>query len=606
MKNVSAFTPVIKLSTDVMGDLLLAANDRRMTVDEVDFDLLSYETYFQKNEGSEWQALEEQNLLECVTEAEIRSSTFSLRQEYQIQIREYRPHPHLDLRMSIAADKYKTKMVAIIDPRSIIPLKKGVQEWIKEAIVRKQLRHALLIGIYDRDLNREINRLLLKIQKEGPLTAPYRLSIGEFFPPVPPTDDAIILHYKKNKKDRSLIEGVHPGDLILEYIFPKQGRDGRGCDGNHIGVAEPQIKYASYIVIDEKTISREEDADSIRFYAKVSGYVEREKGVFTISQELQIDSASFRKTGSIEAGKDKEISLKIKQNISSEDSVGTGVKIDIQKLDVSGTVGSHAKIQACELTIGAQTHKKSDINVTENAMIHLHRGNLKAKEANINILEAGKVEADVVHVSSMMGGEIVAREVYVDILYSNARITALESITINRIEGEGNDLIIDPHSITAYHDKISALELEIQAKTAHLDEEGKAFVDRQRSFKENNSRIKQFQQRILNAQKSGTAPMKADLVRVSQYKAEAEKLKNIREELHEAQTRIHALHKELDQYYEADLHGVITHHGIYNGHNRVLFIDPKTHQEYAITPEGKVPKIRLDREGDEKKILLES
>ena len=603
---MSAFTPVIKLSTDVMGDLLLAANDRRMTVDEVDFDLLSYETYFQKDEGAEWQTLEEQKLLECATEAHLRSNTFSLRQEYQIQIREYRPHPYLDLRMSIAADKYKTKMVAIIDPRSIIPLKKGVQEWIKEAIVRKQLRHALLIGIYDHDLDKEINRLLLKIQKEGPLTAPYRLSIGEFFPPIPPTDDAIILHYKKNKKGGSLIEGVHPGDLILEYIFPKQGRDGRGCDGNHIGVAEPQIKYASYIVTDEKTISREEDAESIRFYAQVSGYVEREKGVFTISQELQIDSASFKKTGSIEAGKDKEISLKIKQNISSEDSVGTGVKIDIQKLDVSGTVGSHAKIQACELTIGAQTHKKSEITVTENAMIHLHRGNLKAKEANINILEAGKVEADVVHVSSMMGGEIVAREVFIDILYSNARITALESITINRIEGEGNNLVIDPYSISAYHDKISALELEIQAKTAHLDEEGKAFITRQHTFKENNSRIKQFQQRILNAQKNQTAPMKADLVRVSQYKAEAENLKNIREELQEAQTRIHALQAQLNQYYEADLHGVITHHGLYNGHNRVLFIDPKTRQEYAITPEGKVPRIRLQREGDEKKILLES
>ena len=34
-------------------------------------------------------------------------------------------------------------------------------------------------------------------------------------------------------------------------------------------------------------------------------------------------------------------------------------------IDVSGTVGGNAKIQACEVNIGAQTHRHSNINVTE-------------------------------------------------------------------------------------------------------------------------------------------------------------------------------------------------------------------------------------------------
>lgn len=599
-------TPTIQTSTNVMADLLQSAKSWDVPVDNIDFDLLSYETYFKGTIDEDWQNLRDCILLERTTESEIRSKIFLIRQEYQIRIREYQPHPYLDLRFSLATDKYKSKVVAIIEPSSKIPLKKGVQEWLKEAIKAKMLRHEFLIGLYDGNLDREINRLLLKIQKEGPLTALYKLPIGEFFPPVLPIDDTIILHFKKNKETKSFIDGVQPGELIFEYIFPKHGRDGRGCDGSFIEVPEPKVKYASYIVINEETIYSEEDASSIRFYASVSGFVERKKGVFTVSHELHIESATFKKTGSIETGLEKDISLKIKRKESNEDSIGSGVTIDVQKLDVSGTVGGNSKIQACEVNIGAQTHRKSHINVTEVANIHLHRGNLKAKVANIDIVESGKIEADIVSIQKMVGGEIFAREIYIDTLYSNARITALESITIGTIEGEGNKLIIDPHSIESYHDKISALEIDIRDKISRIQMESKEFASRQLSFKEKNSRIRQIQQRIVTTQKSGAEPMKADIVRLQQYKLEAEALKQSHEHIKRSEEHLISMKEELSKFYEADLHAVVTHHGIYNGMNRIVFIDPKTRQEYGITPEGKVTHIRLRQEGDEKKILLES
>ncbi|MFA5214796.1 hypothetical protein [Sulfuricurvum sp.] len=600
------FTPIVKSSTDIPEDLLNAANSRGISADRVDFDLLSYETYFKGTVDEEWQLLEGNDLLTQTTEIEIRSEHFQLRQEYQIRIRSPKPHPYLDLRFSIATDKTKSKAVAILDPSSTIPLKKGVQEWIKEAITRKKLLHKLFIGIGEDNLDQEINRLLLKIQKEGPLTAPYRLPIAECFPSVAPLNDAVLLHYKQLKKEKNLIEGVHPGDLLLEYVFPKHGRDGRSCNGQHIAVPEPIVKYSGFIVIDDATIRSEQNEESIRFYASVSGFIQRQKEIFSIAQELKIESASFKKTGSIEAGMDKDIALTIKQNISSQDAVGMGVNIDVQKLDISGTVGDNAKIQACELTIGSQTHKKSQINVTEIANIHLHRGNLKAKEANINILEAGKIEADIVRIKEMAGGEIIARIVHIETLYSNARITALESITIDNIKGEGNNLIINPHSINAYHEQIAALETDIRTKNSHLQEESKEFIARQISFKEKSSRIKQFQQRIIDAQKNGTTPMKADVARIQQYRAEAETLKQTAEELREKEAHIDTLRTELEKFYDADLHAVVTHHGNYSGHDRIVFIDPKTHQEYAISPKGKATHVRLRREGDEKRLIVES
>lgn len=596
---MSTFVPTTVVSENVAQDLKRTAIAHRVPVDNLDFDLLSHETYFKETTDEEWQQLKGNDLLMQTTEIEVRSPHFELRQEYQIHIRLEKPHPYLDLHFSIATDKTKTKVIAIIDPSSKIPLKKGVQEWIKEAIIRKMLRHGLLIGLYDQNLEKEITRLIIKIQKEGPLKFLYRLPIGEFFLPIPPINDKVILHYKEANKTNSLIEGVHPGDLILEYVLPKFGRDGRACSGEHIAVPDPSTKYANYIVIDPETVRSEQDEESVRFFATVSGFVERKNGVIFISQELQIESASLKKTGSIETGLDKDVSLKINKKVDSEDAVGMGVNIDVLKLDVSGTVGGNAKIQACEVNIGSQTHKKSQINVTENANIHLHRGNLKAKEANINILEAGRVEADVIRIQKMVGGEVIAREVHIDTLYSNARVTALESITIQNIEGDGNDLVIDPHAIESYHDMITELEVGIRDKNSRMQTEGKDFLARKLALKEKSSRIKEIQERVLIKQKKGELPLKADLVRLQQYKSETEALNEYSEKLKDIESEIHSMEEKLESLYEADLHAIITHFGVYNGHTRILFIDPKTRKEYTLSPDRQIIKIRLKKDIDE-------
>ncbi|MDP1784946.1 MAG: FapA family protein [Sulfuricurvum sp.] len=601
---MAEFTPVSKASSNIKEDLRLAASDRKLTANDVDFDLLSYETYYKRIEDTEWHPMNGDNVLEQITEEEMLSSEFLLQQQYQICIRPFVPHQYLDLRFSVAMSKATGKVTAVIDPTSVIPLKKGVQEWIKEVINRKKLRLGFMIGTADKELDKEIIRLLATIQKKGPLTDPYHLPIAKYFPPVDVINDAVILHYKKLNENNSYIQGVQPGDLLIEYVFPKPGRNGRGLDGAPIIIPEPTAQYAGVIQIDETTIVSEKDANSIRYYALVSGFVKCEKGIFLVAQELHLESVSMKTTGSIEAGTDKEISLTVEQQIFSEDAVGIGVHIDVQKVDISGTVGENTRIQAEELNIGAQTHRKSTIDVSQVANIHLHRGDLKAKEANIDVLEGGRIEADIVRVNKMLGGEIIARKVYVDVLYSHASIIALESIEINHIEGEGNALIIDPYSVRVYHEKISELVAKIQDKESLLKEHKETLSASQLLFKEKNTRIKQFQQRIVNAKKSGYEPMKADLIRIQHYKSEAHALHLSASKLREEEEYLDTLHAMVNQFYEADLHAVVTHHGTYNGNNRVAFIDPKTRQEYGIFPEGKIPHIRLDQSGEEKVLLL--
>lgn len=579
--------------------------DTDKTIQTIDFELLSYRTFYRGTADEEWFLLKESRLEYETTEIEIRSKNFEVRQEYQFLLYTSSSHPHFNLIASLAFDKYKSKAEIIIDPSSTIPLKKGIQEYLKREIWNHKLRHGLLIGITDNNLEEQINRLLLKIQKEGPLKAPYKMNIIHFFSPIDPINDSIILHYKKDDRT-TFIKGVQKDDLIFEYIFAKRGSNGRNCKGKFVLAPEPLIRYITAISIDHETIRAHEDEHSICFYAMVSGYVKYFNGIFSISQELRLKKASFRDTGSIEIGSDKEIHVKIYNKDNSKDAVGSGVNIDVQTLDITGTIGSNTKIQACELTIGSQTHKKSRIKIQENATIHLHRGDLKAKNATIEILEAGKIEAISVNVAKMLGGEIIAEYVTIDTLYSNAKITALKSITINNIVGDGNNLIIDPRNIPSYHEQIDTYECKNKELNTLVQQQSKELLGKELALKEQTNRIKQTQLKIKKALAQNQPPLKADMVRVQQYKFAIATLHEEQANSKIKEEEQALLEIELEKLYDADLHATITHHGVYNGHTRITFIDPKTNQKHSISPQGTVLHIRLRREGEDKKIIFEA
>lgn len=389
----------------------------------------------------------------------------------------------------------------------------------------------------------------------------------------------------------------------MEYIFPKKGRNGRGLDGATIVVPEPTIKYAGVMKIDERSIRSTQDEKGVSYFSLVSGFVKREKGIFVVAQDLYLEAVSM-KTGSIVPGSDKEITLTVEQKNAGEDAVGAGLRIDIKTVDISGTVGENTKIKACDLSIDAQTHKKSTIDVSGVANIKLHRGDLKAKEANIDVLEGGTIEGDIVRIKKMLGGEIIARKVYIETLFAHGKIIALESIEVDNIEGEGNTMIIDPASFGVYHEQIAELTAKALEKENRLRDDKKELGMKQFAFKEKNVQMKRFQQRIADAKNSGREPLEMDVLSIQQYRAEAGRLQLLSTKVVEEENALYVLRDMLKTLHEADLHGVITHHGVYYGNNRVQFIDPNTHQEYSIFPKGTVLNIHLQKRGEEKALLL--
>ena len=206
----------------------------------------------------------------------------------------------------------------------------------------------------------------------------------------------------------------------------------------------------------------------------------------------------------------------------------------------------------------------------------------------------------------MMGGEIIANHVIIDTLYSNAKITALNSITITAIIGDGNNLIINPRAIPSYQEQINTLELNLKKANLHIQNKGKELLGKELTLKEQMNRIKQTQEKIKSALAQNRPPLKADLVRVQQFKFALSELKNEQAAIKAHEDEIHVIENELNKLYDADLHATITHKGSYNGHTQILFVDPKTSQKYTISPQGTVTKVSLRREGEDKKIILES
>ena len=91
---------------------------------------------------------------------------------------------------------------------------------------------------------------------------------------------------------------------------------------------------------------------------------------------------------------------------------------------------------------------------------------------------------------------------------------------------------------------------------------------------------------MLQAQKAGQEPMKQDIIRLRQYKKTSEELKNKETLIEQEQIALEKLELELKQLYEQDLHAKIIHHGNYDGHTQIVFVNPKNQEKVVGTPVG--------------------
>lgn len=594
------FTPVVRTATSVPKTLLEFSKERKINIQLIDFELISFETLTKHDSDTEYEIIED---TKNISDEDLLNDELDIRQEYSIKIFPKEKSKPQDLKLSCGVNKLKTKAVITIPKGTLLARTNQQLKELRDAIWKQKLRAGLYIDFFEPKLLAQLKKLLTSIKPNTPLSKDVKFSIAEGINPQPPVDAKLEKIYEEKESD-SVIDGVEVGELIARYHKEKRGKDGRACNGKYITIRAPRVLNLRP-VLNEKVIAKETE-ESIDYFANDNGYVVYDKGMLTISQQLKLNKADFKSTANIDAGgNDRDISVTISHKKShSEDAIGSGVKIDVKELDVNGSVAANVKINTQELNVDAQTHRDSKMEVQNNANIKLHRGDLSATNAEINILETGKVTArESIHIKKMLGGEACAPVVIVDELLSNSIIIASERIEILSINGDNNELIINPDAVESYHTDIEKLKEKIAQAQKAYKVKIEAIEQKLQEHASQLERMQTFQKRVIQAKKSGKTPMKQDILRVQKYKRDAEKLTQDREATKIDKEAIIKLEEELDKLLNADLQAFILSKTSYNGHTKVIFINPKTKEELSAYPEGRHEKISLTLDADGERII---
>jgi len=594
---MAKFNPVKKFAKNINLTLEEFSKEYEIDLVELDFHIHKVTTYYQTSLEKEAKEVTDAILEKVMSQKNLRSPKLLLHQTYDILIKPKKREKNYYLNFSFAANENKTKAMVIIKPDSVLMPNSQTEALVINQIRSKMAQMGLLVKLFDQKLHPNVRKMLVLIKKDKSLSQDYKFVVAQSLDVIPPVDEELVLHYTKDKNSDSYVDGINDGDLIVEYIMPRKGEKGRSLKGIIIDDIEPKYTYGE-IIIDEN-LEEKIEKDKKFYYAKKDGYVEHEKNRFAIANSLKVANVSFKGTGSIKTDESQKVDLKIMNEDHTEDAIGSGVNVDVASLDVAGSIGGNASVNATSIDVGAQTHKNSVLEATESANIKLHRGNLKAKHATIEILETGIIEAEIANVKQTIGGEIRAQEVYIEEIASNSVIIASNLIEIGFISGEGNKIYINPTSVGDREERCNILKKKINDHQIEINNVEKDYTKALLEFKESSERVKSFKKKFLDAQKEGKKPPVHVAVKLKQFKQETQKLKDealrINDMKEENAVFIDEWNKEMDAVFHAK---VVLLKGSWNGKSEVIFIDPHDSKEYIYQPKGKEKCIYLVKEED--------
>jgi hypothetical protein len=596
------FKPIVKKINlgAISKELLAVAASKGINVDTLDFEILKVNTYYKIVQKTSWKPVAKEQLAKLLEEKNLINPSLLITQDYHVKIfhKESAEPTTFKPIISFGANPNKTFVKAVIKSESKFGrIDNKFQINIYNEINKRKLKNGIMIGVLDKELIKGIKELLRTIIEDRGLKNDVDLIAAKGINQVNGTPDSVEYLYlqKEQEGERNYVDPVEKDEMILTYTKATPSMCGRGCDGSVLYPKKVEVAFPNGISHDA-TIYKNIDKDMECFFAAKGGYVAKNQDGFSIQNSVSLKEASFKGSGSIYGKDEKSISVNISESDSALDAISSGVKLDVQSVDVAGSVGGNAKINAEAVKIGSQTHRNSVIEA-DMAEVHLHRGNLKTKEADINILETGKIEAQIARIKKALGGEIIAKEVTIDELVSNVKITASQSVTIKTISGEGNKIRIsaeagqDDNKIAQIKESIKIKHEEIEALKVNQKEISQKLIEEE-------PRRKKFQQKLIAAKKAGQKPPVAVMAKVREYLRYEEELKNFDANLASIQNDIKAYEDEMHAISKMAFDAVINCDGHWDGHTEIVFVHPESGVEYRLVPTAHETNIKLQDLGD--------
>jgi hypothetical protein len=513
--------------------------------------------------------------------------------------------------LSIAGNASLCKIFLTIKPGSEFIADATFEKDFFEFIMKKKLRANLMIGIFDSMMHENLSELIAKIKVNGSykVEVQERYLVAQGIEPIATVDDELIMHYDKKQNGlneaaridyakRGYIISVVSNDLLIEYIKPQKGTQGRNCRGEFIAPKEPSVRNEPTFSVGEN-ILRDENDLRIEFRAKTGGYVTFEGGMYDIKTEMDVTEISFRSTGSIETQLDADVSINVKEKDPLKDAIGTGMEVTVNVINIDGNIGPDAKVTAHKAVVEGQVHNSATITA-DDLTINVHKGKAYGKQIHITRLEHGSVDGDYVNISQATGGIVHAKEIDVELLGSHTKLTASKRIEIQKLQGGENILTIDPllNESREFLDDEMSLMIEVKKVIHEVEKELRGYEE---TMRENAAAYEDIKRKLINFKNNGIKVPVAYAQKYMQFQDFRKKLDVLRKEYQDKLDHyefISGKHKALqDEIFDAR----IINHDRWHNYNEIIFklIDPPIDVTFipSDNSEGGILGLHVDDEG---------
>lgn len=337
---------------------------------------------------------------------------------------------------------------------------------------KEKAKKKILVGIFDERMKQDISLMVQEIKKQKFIKKDRLINLSvcdNYVASVEPNVSFDYLPKNINKKDlANCFCYVENNQNLISYSKGVQGENGIDIFGFFQEAKKIIIKndITFSISSDIATINNSHGANLV---AKKKGIVCYINNTFTIQEKISFNSLEFKKIRYFDVPLEiEDITIDIKSNREFENAINNGVYLKAHNINISGDVDSNVTIIAVNLTIDGNIHHNSILRA-ENAKLKILKGKLKSNIAQIQMIENGLVIANKVNIDKIIGGEIRAKDIEIESLHSNNKINCSNSLIVNSISGNDNNITMTMLADMEFKKEITILKKKI-SKMKEIDE----------------------------------------------------------------------------------------------------------------------------------------
>ena len=526
----------------------------------------------------------------------------SIKQNYLVKFydtRQVKPTPLPNV--AINANKNLTKILATVSQNADTVYFKEFDKKLINFIYKKLIKVGILVGIRNKTMLEGVAKIYSVLRVKEFIDKDYSFVVTAGVNVNPSADDALVFYYKnKNKStdendkvdyaNRGYLLGVTENELIFEYVKLREGANGRDVRGNLLPTQKPKVTITKMPEHTENIYSKEGE-EGIKFYAKKAGYVQEEKGVFDIKDELDVNEISFKTTGSVDTGLDTNVTLNVKEKDLTKDAIGTGMTVEANEVNVEGNVAANAVVKANKVVIGGQTHAKALIEAKD-AKIAVHIGSFDGEYVEIDRLEGGKVKAKKAVIKSVIGGEIIAESVSIDTLVSNSNIIIADTLEIKKLKGVNNKILVDFSMIKNTGEQINERMTKIKAIREQIAKMPRALESKRCVIEENKGPINVIKAKIEELKSTNNTPPVTFMKKLKEYQQLVHEYNALLKDFREKKAAIAELKSEIANIQDGIFSSKVINHSNWREFNEIKFrlVDPARNITYS-TRENEIARV---------------